>query len=142
MRKDRPGSDGTPKTVPNLPQSVGNATLGPASDGLPEHRLADKHTKFALQIAECEPSPPRNAKRKQIRDEIQALYDAKEGAREKMPNINETAKEVRERLEQRNLKATKTLIKEIADQAEFQNRRGPVGVRRSNKGLPRQRRSK
>jgi hypothetical protein len=137
MPKAGPGSDKAPKTIANLKPSIGNATLGPASDVLPVHRLAD--TKFALNFVELEPSPPRRASQPKIRNEIRALYDAKEGAGEKMPNINETAKEVSERLKEQHLEATQTLIKKIADEPEFRKRRGRVGFRRDNKGIRRHR---
>jgi ribosomal protein L23 len=137
--KDRPASDkNTPKTIANLSRSIGNATLGVASDTLPDYRPTEHSTKFGFKLV----AVSQKATKQQIRDEMRALYGAKEDACEKMPNINETAKAVRERLEKRNLLATQTLIKSIADETEFKNRRGRVGVRRNNKGLPRQRSSK
>jgi hypothetical protein len=141
MPKAGPGSDKSPKTIANLKPSIGNATLGPASDAIPDHRLPDNQTKFGFKLVKSEPSPPRRASQQKIREEIQALYDAKEGADEKMPNINETAREVSKRLKEHNLEATQTLIKHIADELAFKGRRGRVGVRRNNKGMRRRRRS-
>ena len=132
MRKDRPGSDGTPKTVPNLLQRVGNATLGTPSEAPPSYRTKDRFD-FVSHDAE----PLKKATKQQIRDGIRVLYDEKKNEGKKIPNINETKNEVFNSLAERGLEAKKNRIEEIAEEPEFKTRRGPVGVRRNNKGMSR-----
>ena len=134
MRKDRPGSNGTPKTVPNLLQRVGNTTLGIASsrDAPSSHRTENQFD-FVWHDAE----PLKKATKQQIKDGIRVLYDEKKNEGKKTPNINETKNEVFNWLAERNLEATKNRIGEIAEEPEFKKRRGPVGVRRNNKGMSR-----
>ena len=91
MRKDRPGSDGTPKTVPNLLQRVSNATLG-------------RTEQF---IVPSDAEPVKRATKQQIREEIRILYDEKKNEGKKIPNINETKNEVFNRLAARDLEAKK-----------------------------------
>ena len=122
MRKDRPGSDGTPKTVPNLLQKVGNATLGQNRTSL----------FCSVRYRTC-----KKATKQQIREEIRVLYDEKKNEGKKIPNINETKNEVFNRLAERDLEAKKKRIEEIAEAPEFKKRRGPIGVRRNNKGMSR-----
>ena len=69
MRKDRPGSDGTPKTVPNLLQRVSNATLG-------------RTERF---IVPSDAEPVKRATKQQIREEIRILYDEKKNEGKKIP---------------------------------------------------------
>ena len=93
MRKDRPGSDGTPKTVPNLLHRVSNATLGRT-----EHPF----------IVPSDAEPVKRATKQQIREEIRILYDEMKNEGKKIPNINETKNEVFNRLAERDLEAKKT----------------------------------
>jgi hypothetical protein len=134
MRKDRPGSDGTPKTVPNLlqRQGVGNATLGISSKAPPLRR-----TEHSFDFVSHDAEPLKKATKQQIREGIRVLYEEKKNEGKKIPNINETKNEVFNWLAKRNLEAKKNLIEKIAEEPEFKTRRGPVGVRRNNKGMSR-----
>ena len=122
MRKDRPGSGETPKTVPNLLQRVGNATLGIASDVLPRHP-----TEHGFRLVQQDAERPKKATKQQIKEAIRILYDAKKIEGKKIPNINETKNEVFNWLAERNLEATKNCIAEIAEEPEFKNAVDPSG---------------
>ena len=102
MRKDRPGSDGTPKTVPNLLQRVSNATLGTPSEALPGYRTKDR-----FDLVSHDTESPKKATKQQIKEAIRILYDEKKNEGKKTPNINETKNEVFDRLAERDLEAKK-----------------------------------